>query len=109
MVGVAIVGRPVARALQDGWTAEVTRLAVVDGIRNGCSMLYGAAKRACRAMGYRRLVTYTLETEPGHSLLASGFQYDGATAGGSWSAPSRPRQDKHPTCAKLRWVVRLDS
>ena len=62
--GVAIVGRPVARHLDDDWTAEVLRVCT-DGTKNACSMLYGAAWRAARAMGYRRLVTYTLNTEPG--------------------------------------------
>jgi hypothetical protein len=57
--GVAIIGRPVARGLQDGWTAEVTRCCT-DGTRNAASMLYGAAWRATRALGYKRLVTYTL-------------------------------------------------
>ena len=107
-VGVAIVGRPVSRHLQDGWTAEVTRVAVVDDARNGCSMLYGAARRASKALGYRRLITYTLETESGASLRASGWTCDGTAGGGSWSVPSRPRQDKHPTCIKLRWSVSLD-
>ena len=62
--GVAIVGRPVARGNADGWTAEVTRVAT-DGARNACSMLSGACWRAARALGYRRLVTYTLESEGG--------------------------------------------
>lgn len=67
IVGVAIVCRPAARMLQDGWTAEVARMAT-DGSRNACSMLYGACWRACRAMGYRRLITYTLPEEGGAHL-----------------------------------------
>lgn len=54
IVGVAIVGRPVARYLDDGWTLEVNRLCT-DGTRNACSMLYAAAWRAARAMGYKRI------------------------------------------------------
>jgi hypothetical protein len=100
--GVAIIGRPVARKLQDGWTAEVTRLAT-DGTRNACSMLYGAAWRACRALGYRRLVTYTLKSEPGTSLAAAGWKLIGESGGGSWSRDQRPRIDKHPIGLKLRW------
>ena len=69
--GVAIVGRPKARMLQDGFTAEVVRVAT-DGAHNACSMLYGACWRACRALGYRRLVTYTLPEEGGGSLRAAG-------------------------------------
>ncbi len=65
VVGVAMVGRPVSRMLQDGWTAEVTRLCVLEGERNACSLLYGACWRAARAIGYRRLVTYTLPEEGG--------------------------------------------
>lgn len=104
IAGVVIVGRPVARNLDDAVTAEVTRLCT-DGSRNACSMLYRAAWRACRAMGYRRLVTFTLATEPGTSLRGAGFQLVGETKGGSWSRPSRARVDMHPTQAKLRWEV----
>lgn len=100
--GIAIVGRPVARNAQDGWTAEVTRVCT-DGTRNACSMLYGAAWRACRAMGYRRLITYTLPEEGGASLRAAGFRLIGETKGGKWSRTTRPRVDDHPTQRKLRW------
>lgn len=65
VVGVAVVGRPLARMLDDGWTAEVTRLCVLDGQANACSLLYGACWRAARAIGFRRLVTYTLSSEGG--------------------------------------------
>lgn len=100
--GVTTVGRPVARPLQDGWTLEVNRVAT-DGTPNACSCLYGAAWRAARALGYRRLVTYTLETEPGTSLRAAGWREVGRVAGRSWSVPSRPRVDKHPLLPKVRW------
>ena len=100
--GVATVGRPVARGLQDAWTAEVTRVAT-DGARNACSMLYGACWRAARALGWRRLVTYTLQSEPGTSLRAAGWKVVGEVRGRSWDTPSRPRVDKHPTQHKFRW------
>jgi hypothetical protein len=100
--GVAIVGRPVARGLDDGRTLEVTRVAT-DGCANACSALYAAAWRATRALGYRRLFTYTLDTEPGTSLRAAGWRLVGEVRGRSWSCTSRPRVDKHPTQAKLRW------
>lgn len=103
VVGVAIVGRPVARARQDGWTAEVTRLCVLDNNPNACSKLYAAAWRAARAMGYRRIGTYTLVTEPGSSLRAAGWKLIGQTSGGRWSRPSRPREDNHPTIQKNLW------
>ena len=100
--GVCIVGRPVARNASDGWTAEVTRCCT-DGTKNACSMLYAAAWRACRAMGYRRLITYTLAEEGGSSLKAAGFRLIGETAGGAWSRKTRPRVDDHPQQRKLKW------
>ena len=103
IVGVAIVGRPVSRMLADGWTAEVTRVCVLDGIKNGCSMLYGACWRAAKAMGYRKLVTYTLAEEGGGSLRAAGWRNLGEAGGGSWSRKDRPRVDMHPTQKKIRW------
>jgi len=106
IIGVAIVGRPVSRMLDDGWTAEVTRLAT-DGHQNACSMLYAACWRAARALGYHKLVTYILDTEPGTSLIAAGWKLIGQTSGGSWSRMDRPRVDKHPLQAKLRYEVRV--
>lgn len=104
VVGVVIVGRPISRMMQDGWTLEVTRLAT-DGTRNACSFLYAAAWRATRAMGYRKLTTCILDTEPGTTLKAAGWRLVGKAGGGSWSVPSRPRVDKHPLQGKLRWEV----
>jgi hypothetical protein len=100
IVGVAIVGRPVARGRDDGWTLEVTRLAT-DGTRNACSFLYGAAAKAAFALGYRRIGTYILASEPGTSLSAAGWRQIGEVKGRSWSCKSRPRVDKHPTLDKL--------
>jgi hypothetical protein len=102
IVGVCIVGRPVARGNDDGLTLEVTRLAT-DGTRNACSFLYGAARRATFALGYLKLITYTLPEEGGASLRGAGFRLIGTRGGGSWGRPSRPRVDKHPTQAKLLW------
>lgn len=100
--GVVIVGRPVARSLDDGWTLEVNRCCT-DGTRNACSMLYGAAWRAARALGYGRLVTYTLPGEGGASLRAVGWRVVSQVKGRSWSCPSRPRVDTAPHQDKLRW------
>lgn len=75
VVGVAVVGNPLSATLMDGWTAEVLRVCTPDDAeRNCCSMLYGACWRAWKGMGGRRLVTYTLATEPGTSLRAAGFR-----------------------------------
>ena len=104
--GVAIVGRPVARMLQDGWTLEVNRCAT-DGTKNACSALYASAWRAARAMGYRRLITYILSEESGVSLSAAGYRLVGEAGGGSWSVPSRPRVDKHPLQAKMRYEMTI--
>jgi hypothetical protein len=100
--GVAIVGRPVARLAQDGWTAEVTRCCT-DGTPNACSILYAAACRAARALGYRKLITYTLASEGGASLRAAGWRVVGEVRAKSWTCPSRPRVDRTPRQPKLRW------
>ena len=102
VVGVAIVGRPVARMLHDGFTAEVTRLCTL-GAKNAASMLYQACWRAARALGYRKLITYTLKEESGVSLLAAGWRVVGSVRGRSWHCESRPRVDKHPLQDKIRW------
>lgn len=104
--GVAIVGRPTSQYLFDGFTLEVRRVAT-DGASNACSMLYGAAWRAARALGYRQLITYTLASESGTSLRASGWRVVAKVSGQSWDAPSRdrPRVDLHPTVPKLRWAA----
>ena len=99
---VCIVGRPVARANDDGMTLEVTRLAS-DGCPNACSFLYAAAWRAARSLGFGRLITYTLDSEPGTTLRAAGWKLIGKRGGGSWSCPSRPRVDTHPLQKKLCW------
>jgi hypothetical protein len=104
IVGVVIVGHPVARLADNGWTVEVTRLAS-DGTANVPSMLYRAAWRAAKAMGYRKLITYTLQTEPGTSLRAAGFRLVGEVTKQSWNRPSRPRIDKDERQARFKWEV----
>lgn len=95
IVGIAIIGRPVSRHRDDGVTAEITRLAT-DGTANACSFLYGASARAAFALGFKRIGTYILASEPGTSLMAAGWRMIGETPGRSWSVQSRPRVDKHP-------------
>jgi len=102
VVGVVIVGRPVSRFRDDGETLEVTRLCT-DGTRNACSFLYGAAARATFALGYHRLGTYTLPSEGGASLRASGWRLIGTRGGGSWNVPSRPRRESEEQSVKLLW------
>lgn len=107
VVGVVLVGRPVARVLDNGWTLEVNRCCT-DGTRNACSKLYGAAWRAARALGYKRLITYTLQQEGGASLRGAGFKLIGEAGGGAWNTPSRPRIDLHPLQTKLLWDLTQD-
>lgn len=102
MVGCAIVSLPVARMLRDGRTVEVKRCCT-DGTRNACSFLYRVCVRVANAMGYRRVLTYTLPEEGGASLRGANFAVTGKTKGGSWDRRKRPRTDKHPTGPKLRW------
>ena len=102
VVGVAIVGRPVARQLDNGWILEVNRCCT-DGTKNACSMLYGAAWRAAKAMGYRKLVTYTLPDESGASLRGAGWKCIGEAGGGNWNCQARPRVDTEHQQRKLRW------
>lgn len=104
VVGVVTVGRPVARHLDDGYTAEITRCCT-DSTPHAASKLYAAAWRAARAMGYRRLITYTLASETGTSLRAAGYRVVHEVRGRSWDTPSRPRVDRHPTSDKRLWEV----
>lgn len=102
IVGVAIVGRPVSRYLDDGWTLEVNRLCT-DGTRNACSMLYAAAWRAARAMGYKKVITYILKSETGTSLKAAGWKCVGEAGGERWTGKRRPEVDLYPAQMKLRF------
>jgi hypothetical protein len=102
LVGVAIVGRPVARPYDNGRRLEVTRLCT-DGTPNACSFFYGAAARATFALGYEVVGTYTLASEPGTSLRAAGWKLTHRVSGRSWSCETRPREDKHPTEDKNYW------
>lgn len=106
LVGVVTVGRPVARMLDDGRTLEVTRLCT-DGTKNACSFLYSAAWRVGRELGYSKMLTYILESEPGTSLKATGWKLIGSAGGGTWNRPSRQRIDKHPTEKKSRWEIAI--
>lgn len=103
VVGVITVGRPVARMLDTGWTLEVTRCCVAEGHPGAASKLYGAAWRATQALGYKRLITYTLKSEGGASLRAVGWRCLGDAGGKSWHRESRPRVDKAPTDQKTLW------
>lgn len=102
LVGVAIVGRPVSRYLDNGLTLEVNRLCTT-GSKDACSFLYAAAARAAKAMGYRKIITYTLDTEPGTSLRAAGWVCAGIAGGKRWTGQRRPAVDLYPPQMKLRY------
>lgn len=105
LVGVVIVGRPLARMSDDGLTAEVTRCCT-DGTRNACSKLYAAVARTAREMGFERVITYTLPSEGGASLRGAGWKLETSMAGGgTWSREGRERTDDHPTELKARWAA----
>ena len=108
LVGACSVGRPVARGCDPWMTAEVTRL-VTNGYNNACSILYASAARACREMGFNKIQTYILETEPGTTLIASGWTHETVTAGGAWKHTSGPRRGDQPQCPKQRWAKILNS
>lgn len=121
LCGVIQCARPVSRYLDDGLTIEVVRCCT-DGTRNACSFLYSKAARIAKEMGYKRIITYILESERGTSLKASGWHLDKENAGGgSWNTPSRPRtleeqqlslfgseKNKYPTEKKQRWIKELE-
>jgi hypothetical protein len=107
--GVAIVGRPCNTHLDDGWTLEVRRLAT-DGYKNACSMLLGACWKAAQAIGYRKLITYTLQSESGASLRAVGWTCIKDCGGKPWNSKNRKRTDTPLTLEKKnRWEISLDT
>lgn len=98
--GVVIVGRPVSRHRDNGWTLEVNRCCT-NGTKNACSMLYSTAWRAAKALGYKRLITYILQEESGASLFASNWRLVGEAGGGNWNCKARPRVDTQHQQRKL--------
>ena len=102
LAGVAIVGRPVSRHLDNGSTLEVNRLCT-DGTKNACSFLYAAAWRAAKAMGYKKLITYVLDTENGASVRAAGFRCAGLAGGKRLTGARKPPEDLYPAQMKYRY------
>lgn len=103
LCGVAIIGRPVSRHLDNGRTLEVTRTAT-DGTKNANSVLYGAARRATFALGYDRLITYTQQGESGASLRGAGWKIIAQRKPrAGWWTPSRPREQKNDHVQRTLW------
>lgn len=112
LIGVVMVGRPVARKLDRTKVVEVNRLCIRTDIATGlawnaCSMGYGWAAREAKKRGFERVITYTLDSEAGTTLKAAGWTPEAVTRGGSWNRPSRARTDAAPTVKKTRWVREL--
>jgi len=106
--GVAIVGRPVARAVPKLEVLEVLRVAT-DGTPNACSALLGAAAKVGRALGYVRIQTYTLTTESGASLRGAGWVPAALVDGRAWRrADGAARNNTHPLSDKVRWERELN-
>ncbi len=107
LIGVIMVGRPVARMLDDGYTVEILRTCIKAGhYPNACSMLIGAACRAARALSFKKIITYTLSTESGTTYKACGFVKDSTVNGAEWNRPSRQREQLglFQTMNKTRWI-----
>lgn len=102
LCGVCMVGRPIGRYLDDGMTLEVNRCCT-DGTRNACTMLYGAATRAAKALGYKRIFTYTLQSEPGTSLKASNWVCDGESGKPHWTGERYSQIEMPIGEMKIRW------
>lgn len=106
LCGIIQAARPVSRMLDDGRTIEVVRCCT-DGTKNACSFLYSRMARIAKEMGYKKIVTYILDTESGCSLKASGWHKASDVRGKSWSCNSRPRNTTAPQCNKQRWEKTL--
>ena len=103
LIGVAIMGRPVARGSDNGFTIEVARLCT-NGAKNACSMLYQAAARSSKELGYKKIQTYILQSELGTSLRACGWKKEAITTGGEWHHTHGGRNNNHPIEPKQRWA-----
>lgn len=106
LVGVAIAGRPVSRYLDDGFTLEVNRLCT-DGTHNACSFLYSAVARIAKDMGYRKVITYILQSENGASLRAAGWECAGEASGKMWTGSRKPKEALYPQELKWRYEKNL--
>jgi hypothetical protein len=107
LCGVAICGRPVARYLDNGLTLEIYRNCT-DGTKNACSKLYGACIRIAKNMGYKLVITYTLDSELGSSLKAANFVCAGTAGGFAWTGERKRAYYVSPNEMKKRWEYLLD-
>lgn len=108
LLGVALVGNPVARALNRRGIVEVNRLCIrrdtPEALRwNAASMLYGWCAREAARLGWRKIITYTRADEPGTSLVAAGWTRDGPVRGRGWHSARRARSNTNSWIGKVRW------
>lgn len=119
LCGVAIVGHPQSRRIDNESTLEVLRLCT-DGTYNACSILYARCAKVAKDMGYRKIITYILESELGTSLKASGWHCEQEKCGGtSWTGQREKERHEYeqislfckkspPKELKQRWVKELN-
>jgi hypothetical protein len=112
LVGCGVIGRPVSRELQRQGYCEVTRsctrediAAAGDHANCAASALLGRLRRVADALGFAKMVSYTLPDELGSSLRGAGWTQDEMlTGGGEGNRPGRPREAaNYPTMPKRRW------
>jgi len=84
LIGVGMIGRPLNRHLDDGLSLEITRVCVLENNPNVCSIIISALCRSAKSMGYKRVYTYTLESESGSSLKGCGFENMATTISKKW-------------------------
>jgi hypothetical protein len=94
LIGVAICGSPTGISYNGKSFLEVYRVCVTEA-NNSCSMLYGRCTRIAKELGYEKLITYTLKTEPGTTVKASGFELETDEAGGKkWTGKRAKEREK---------------
>jgi hypothetical protein len=108
LLGVAVVGNPVAPALMGRRILEVNRLCVrretPAALRwNAASMLYGWCAREAERRGWHKIITYTRSDEPGTSLQAAGWERETVVRGRGWHSPRRRRSNRNSWIDKIRW------
>ena len=105
LVCVAILSRPVARRLQAQGCVEVSRVASDGTTEHAASKAIGAIARAAIALGWRRLVSYTLLGEAGTSYRAAGWRVVMVGEGNQfqWNCSGRVRELPTQPGAKVRW------
>jgi len=109
IVAVAIVGNPLSATYMDGFTAEVLRSCSLPGAPKNCnSFLYGICRRIWFEMGGRKILTYTLTTESGVSLLGAGWVLAAEIKGHSaltWGKNDHLKRDGQAifSAPKRRW------